>query len=127
MGAICIRPRRCRSWDSTTTPSVESESSRASVQLALGVVARVFLFEKIQRITQAFFQVHLGFPAQEALGFGNVRAALLGVIFRQRFVNNFLGIREIGTNSLGKFLNGEFGWISDVGGEMLIGLAELVD
>src|SRR5579863_6328439 len=47
--------------------------------------ARSNLFAEVsERQAQSLFQPHLWFPLQHALGFGYVRAALLGVVLRKR-------------------------------------------
>src|SRR6266403_4890493 len=82
--------------------------------------AREMLLEIIKRGSQAFIQANFRFPTKKALGFADVRAALLGVILRKRFKNNLGCVLEISPNSLRKLENSDFLRIANIHGGMFI-------
>src|SRR5712672_4537518 len=83
--------------------------------------AREMLLEIIKRCSQAFIQANVRFPTENALGFADVRAPLLGIILRKRFKNNLGWVLEISPNALRKLKNGDFLRIAYIHGGMLIG------
>ena len=69
---------------------------------------------------QAIFQSHLWLPIQQALGFGYVRAALLGIVLRQRMKDDGSLRADQLADAFGKFQDGDFLGIADVGGLVLV-------
>src|SRR6266853_2196503 len=76
--------------------------------------AREMLLEIIERRSQAFVQANFWFPTENALGFANVRAPLLGIILRKRFKDNPGCVLEISPNALRKLKNSNFLRIADI-------------
>ena len=66
-------------------------------------------------------------PVEDAARFGDVRAALLGIILREGLKNNFRRVRKMRADAFCKFEDGDLLRIADVGGEMLIGEHKAVD
>jgi hypothetical protein len=65
-------------------------------------------------LSQTIFEGDLGFPAEELLDTGDVRASLHGIILRQWPSNDFgLGAGQP-DGGLGQFAHGNFVWIADV-------------
>jgi hypothetical protein len=69
---------------------------------------------------QAFFQGYLWLPIQDAFGFGDVWAALLGIVLRERVEDDGSGDADKFADAFGKFQDGDFLGIADVGGLVLV-------
>src|SRR5579863_8289674 len=78
------------------------------------------LAEIVERHAQAGFKVNLGLPSQQGFGPGDIGTALLGIILRQWFVTDGAFGSGHGEHAPGAFENGEFGWVADVHGKMLV-------
>ena len=69
---------------------------------------------------QAFFEIYFWLPLQDAAGFCDVRAALLGIVLRQRMKNDRSGCADERAHALGKFENRDFVRVADVDGLVLV-------
>lgn len=73
---------------------------------------------------EPLLELDAGLPMEERLGFGDVRAALLGVVGRERLEDNGGGRACEGDDLVGELENAEFGRIADVDGTRFGGIHE---
>jgi len=70
------------------------KNSNTVLPAELSRLGRPFLTKVIDGLPQPVFQRHAGLPAKKALRLPNIRFPLLGIILRQRLINNLgLGFR----------------------------------
>src|ERR1700684_3397247 len=77
--------------------------------------------------TQALLKGYLRFPAQNATGLADIRTSLLGIILRQRMEIDWKIGTHQGANALGKFKDGNFVRITNIGWLVLVRLEKLIN